>query len=239
MKITESVLRKFIRETLLREGLAGPVPAAPGTAVRNKSVLSQLQAIIKAPESGVYDAATENAWDNFVDDNVPPAQIASSDTMIEKIKIDWASAAKDVKVGIDGVVQSMTFTPDIKGMLKFAEFFAPAADDEEDNEDEDDVTGDLPYRLSQEETDVWPDGLTLDDADVWQAYAFGDANTVATARNTANEMAARYDELAAKIAAGKMINLFGYTPGEIAEGTSLFPYRIKDIETLKSIFGKE
>lgn len=234
MRITASVLRGFIRETLLREaaGPLGALPGASGTSVKNKTVLKQLQAIIGAKESGVYDDETENKWDEFIDANVKDADVAG--VFIEDVKTDWAAATKEM--ALSDALDSLTFTPDIQGMLSFAKVFKPAVDDDDD---EDDVTGGLPYRISQDDPDVWPVGLTLDDADVWQAYAFGDANTVATTRNTADEMRARYDELVTKIKAGKMINLVGHPRSPRASlyaGIPLWPYSIKDINTLDAIF---
>ena len=121
MRITASVLRGFIRETLLREaqGLAGPLPGDPGKVVKNTSVLNQLQKIIGATKSDKYDDQTETAWDAFIDANVEGTDLVGASP--DDVKTDWADAAKKMK--LSDYLNNLTFTPDIQGMLSFAEVF--------------------------------------------------------------------------------------------------------------------
>lgn len=227
MRITASVLRGFIRETLLREaaGPLGPLPGASGTSVKNKTVLKQLQAIIGAEESGVYDDETENKWDAFIDANVKDEDVAG--VSIEDVKTDWAAATKEMT--LSDKLDNLTFTPDIQGMLSFAKVFKPAAGEDAG---EDDATGGLPYRLTPGEPDVWPAGLTLDDGDRWMAWV--ESDPVPTTAYRAPDMFNRFVELKTAIEAGKRVWLCGYP--DARDGATLYAYSITDVTTLDSIF---
>jgi len=236
MRITESVLRGFIRETLLREAPVGPLPGDPGKNVKNTTVLRQLQKIIGAPESGVYDDATENAWDDFVDAHVPAADLVVATP--DEVKTDWASAARKMKLSDE--LNSLTFTPDIQGMLSFAEIFDPDSTTETVTTvagKDDDAAH--PYRTSEDDTSLWPDSLNVETITNWLVQI----GTGRQRKYTSAEMIADYDVFAdvinrhisdpakpALYLAGKDDDYDAY-----ANGDGVWYYPITDIATLDKI----
>jgi len=249
MRITASVLRGFIRETLLREasGPAGPLPGDP-KSVKNTTVLKQLQKIIGAEESGVYDNATENAWDAFIDTNVEDKDLV--DATPEEVKTDWAAAAKEMKLGADFTFpfNGLTFTPDIKGMLSFAEVFKPAsetevtvASDEDDSEESLEIpagAGHRPYDvLSNNAEKEWPEGATLDSAQYW---TFWIDDVQQNTGNWLNKMQMRnsYEQLHTAVENSNRVEIMGIDETEIDQLDNLYGIYIPDVETLDKIFNK-
>ena len=168
MRITASVLRGFIRETLLREaqGLAGPLPGDPGKVVKNTSVLNQLQKIIGATKSDKYDDQTETAWDAFIDANVEGTDLVGASP--DDVKTDWADAAKKMK--LSDYLNNLTFTPDIQGMLSFAEVFGHDSTETAPTiagKDNDVAVTSHPYKTSADDTSLWPDSLNVETITKW------------------------------------------------------------------------
>lgn len=246
MRITASVLRGFIRETLLREAdpTPGPMPGTPGKVVKNKSVLMQLQEIIGATKTGVYDDQTETAWDTFVDKNFAKAEVF--DATIDEVKNDWASAAPKI-TSIGGAPAS--FEPNIKGMYNFALQLTnlnDTSDAQQAQVSDNSVPAPKGPWRTDAQPDVWPTGVTLDDANEWDVYLEDDYLFKTNA--TPVVMYDAYDTIVKALQSNKEVSLIGangslgyidtdqdgYADDDVAGG--VFPITIKDISTLDSIF---
>ena len=244
MRITASVLRGFIRETLLREAPLGPLPGDPGKVVKNKSVLMQLQAIIGASQTGIYDVQTENAWDEFIDKNVKAEALTGAAT-IDTIKSDWSTAAKDVTYQDDKITK---FTPDIKGMLNFAMIVEPVNAQTAQTVAAPAVVNDVeiavdlkhrPYLTDFDPPDMpWPSGVTLRDAELWFGY-IDHAEVGDDQWKSANVIWPYYNEFKDAILAGKVVQLVGVNQSERdadADDEGFTAINVDDVRTLDNIF---
>jgi hypothetical protein len=253
MRITASVLRGFIRETLLREergtNALGDVPTAPIKVNRSDTaILKNLQSLIQAPMSGEYDADTENAWDDYIVTNIVNINTindAPAVNMSEDIRKDWATAAVAITT-VNGAKE--TFTPDIKGMYNFAFLIAPktvvvstAAGNEDDSEESIEIpagAGRRPYDvLSNNAPKVWPEGATLDSARYW-TFWIDDVQ-----QNTGNwlnkiQMKNSYDQLRSAVENSNRVEIMGIDETEIDRLDNLYGIYIPDVETLDKIFNK-